>query len=434
VKTGMHVPMMTVAALATSLALSSANAAVEWPQWRGPFNTGMAVGDAPIQWGASNIRWQLPIPGRGHSTPVIAGHRMFLTTAVPTGQGSGPRSAGRAGGGADSGLEHRFEVLAIDRTTGKLLWQRTAAVATPHEGYHRTYGSFASNSPVTDGTRVYAFFGSRGLYAYDMNGTLIWKKDFGVQMRMDMAFGEGTPLTLHDGHLLLHFDHLDTGFLVMLDPATGREIWRTKRTERFNWAAPYVALHEGRRQIIVSGETVRGYDFETGKYLWEAAGLGENSIPQPVQHNDLVFAMSGHTIRMLMAIRLGRTGTLTGTDAVAWSTARGASYTPSPLLHDGRLYAVTDSGLVSAFDAATGKPSYQQTRLPKPYSFKASPVGASGKMYLATEEGDVVVVRLGDRLDVLATNTFDNQSFIASPVIVDGTIYLRSRTHLFAVR
>ena len=143
--------------------------------------------------------------------------------------------------------------------------------------------------------------------------------------------------------------------------------------------------------------------------------------------------MSGHTIKMLMAIRLGRTGNLTGTDAIAWSTARGASYTPSPLLHEGRLYVVTDSGLVSCFDAATGKPYYQQARLPKPYGFKASPVGAAGKFYLATEEGDVVVVRLGDRLDVLATNTFDNQSFIASPVIVDGTIYLRSRTHLFAI-
>jgi outer membrane protein assembly factor BamB len=428
----MHFPMM-VAAVALLLALGTTNN-VEWPQWRGPFNNGMAAGDAPVEWGPRDVRWQMPIPGRGHSTPVVAGTHMFLTTAVPTGKRTAPQTTGRAGGGADAGLEHRFDVLAVDRTTGKLLWQRTAAVATPHEGYHRTYGSFASNSPVTDGTRVYAFFGSRGLYAYDLNGTLAWKKDFGVQMRMDLAFGEGTPLTLHDGRLLLHFDHLDTGFLAMLDPATGRELWRTQRTERFNWAAPYVAQHGGRRQIIVSGETVRGYDFETGKLLWEAAGLGENTIPQPVQHHDIVFAMSGHTIKMLMAIRLGRTGTLTGTESIVWSTARGASYTPSPLLHDGRLYVVADNGMISCFDAATGKPYYQQARLPKPYSFKASPVGAAGKFYLATEEGDVVVVRMGDRLEVLATNTFDNHSFIASPVIVDGTIYLRSRTHLFAIR
>lgn len=427
----MHSLTMSAAVLAV-VTLGFTNNA-EWPQWRGPFNTGMAEGDAPLEWDADRVRWQREIPGRGHSTPVVAGNHMFLTTAIPTGKGTPSTTGGRAGGGADAGLEHRFEVLAVARDTGTLRWQRTATVATPHEGYHRVYGSFASNSPVTDGTRVFAFFGSRGLYAYDLKGELLWQKDFGVRMRMDMAFGEGTPLTLHDGRLLLHFDHLDTGFLVMLDPATGREIWRTKRPEPYNWSAPYVAHHDGRRQIIVNGLTVRSYDFETGNVLWEAAGLGENTIPQPVQHKDLVFAMSGHTVKMLMAIRLGRKGSLTGTDAIVWSTARGAAYTPSPVLHDGRLYVVTDSGMVSCFDAATGKPHYQQERLPKPYNFKASPVGANGKLYLATEEGDVVVVRMGDHFEVLATNTLENQSFIASPVIVDGTIYLRSRTHLFAI-
>jgi len=428
----MHLLAINAAVLAITLALGAA-IDVEWPQWRGPFNTGMAAGDAPLRWGTGDVRWQVAIPGRGHSTPVVAGSRMFLTTAIPTGKGVPPQTAGRAGGGADAGLEHRFDVLAIDRTTGKTLWQRTATVATPHEGYHRVYGSFASNSPVTDGTRVFAFFGSRGLYAYDMNGELLWKKDFGVRMRMDLAFGEGTPLTLHDGRLLLHFDHLDTGFLVMLDPATGGEIWRTKRTEPYNWAGPYVARHDGRRQIIVSGLTVRGYDFETGAPLWEAGGLGENTIPQPVQHEDLIFAMSGHTVKMLMAIRLGRKGELTGTDAIAWSTPRGASYTPSPLLHEGRLYVVSDSGQLTVFDAASGKPLYQQVRLPKSYNFKASPVGADGKLYLATEDQDVVVVKMGDTFEVLATNTLTDQSFIASPVLVDGDIYLRSRTHLFRI-
>jgi outer membrane protein assembly factor BamB len=417
-----------------SIATLAAAPLPEWPQWRGPLNTGMAHGDAPLRWDdTTNIRWKLPIPGRGHSTPVVTGQRLFLTTAVPTGKGTPPPGSGRAGGGADAGLEHRFDVIAVDRATGSIAWQRTATIATPHEGYHRVYGSFASNSPVTDGTRLFAFFGSRGLYAYDLDGNLLWQKDFGVKMRMDLAFGEGTPLTLHDDRLLLHFDHLDTGFLVMLDPATGREIWRVKRIERYNWAAPYVAVHEGRRQIVMSGLTVRGYDFDSGELLWEAAGLGENTIPQPVQHHDVVFAMSGHTVRMLMAIRLGRRGTLTNTDAIVWSTPRGAAYTPSPLLHDGRLYVVNDSGQVSCFEAATGKPLYQQMRLPKPYSFKSSPVGANGKLYLATEDEDVVVVRMGDRFEVLATNTLQGQSFIASPVIVDGEMYLRSRTHLFRI-
>jgi outer membrane protein assembly factor BamB len=421
-------------ALCAGVLVSAATSTAEWPQWRGPFNTGMAVGEAPVRWDEStNVRWRLAIPGRGHSTPVVAGARLFLTTAVPTGRGTPPATAGRAGGGADAGLEHRFEVMAVDRGSGRVAWQRTATVATPHEGYHRVYGSFASNSPVTDGTRVFAFFGSRGLYAYDLDGTLLWQKDFGVRMRMDLAFGEGTPLTLHDDRLLLHFDHLDTGFLVMLDPATGREIWRTRRTEPYNWAAPYVAVHNGRRQVVLSGLTVRGYAFETGELLWEAAGLGENTIPQPEQHGDLVFAMSGHTVRRVMAIRLGHTGLLNGTEAIAWSTDRGAPYTPSPVLADHRLYVLTDAGMLSVFNATTGQPFYQQARLPKPYNFKASPVGAGGRLYLASEEGDVVVVRMGDAFDVIATNTMAGQSFIASPVIVDGDLYLRSRTHLFRI-
>jgi outer membrane protein assembly factor BamB len=178
---------------------------------------------------------------------------------------------------------------------------------------------------------------------------------------------------------------------------------------------------------------VRSYDFETGALLWEAGGLGENTIPQPVHTGDLVFAMSGHTIRRLMAIRLGRSGRLTGSEAIAWSTDRGAPYTPSPVVHDNRLYVLTDAGQLSVFNAATGQALYQQARLSKPYNFKASPVGANGRLYLATEDEDVVVVRMGDTFEVLATNTMPGQSFIASPVIVDGNLYLRSRTQLFSI-
>ena len=416
-----------------SLAIPHGANATNWLQWRGPFRTGMAIGDAPLHWDdETNIVWKVAIAGRGHSTPLLVGGRLFLTTAIPTGKGVGPRGPGRAGGGAAAGLEHRFEVLAIDRATGTTAWQRTAIVATPHEGYHHIYGSFASNSPVTDGKRLFAFFGSRGLYAYDLDGALLWRKDFGIQMRMDMQFGEGTAVSLHDGRLILHFDHLEGGFLVMLDPETGREIWRAEREEPYNWAEPYVVKHDGERQIVVNGLTVRGYDYETGALVWEVEGLGENTIPQPLQHEDLVFAMSGHTVKNIMAIRLGGTGDLTGTDAVVWSTSRGAPYTPSPLLHDGRLYVVTDNGRLSAFVPETGEPLFHE-RLPKPYNFKASPVGADGKLYLASENEDVIVVQMGDRFEVLATNTLSGQSFIASPIIVGGDIYLRSRTHLFRI-
>lgn len=427
--------LILLAALVIPGVLMAAAQSPGWMQWRGPFNTGMAAGDAPLRWSdTEGVAWKVPVPGRGHSTPVIAGDRLFITTAVPTGRAAPPSGRTRGGGGnADAGLEHRFEVLAIDRATGRTVWQRTATVATPHEGYHRSYGSFASSSPVTDGRRLYAFFGSRGLFVYSLDGDLLWQKDFGVKLRMDNGWGEGTAPTLHDNRLILHFDHLDGGFLTMLDAETGRELWRVPRTERYNWAAPFVATHAGARQIVLNGETTRGYDFDTGALLWEAAGLGENSVPQMVQYRDLVFAMSGHTIKLLMAIRLGRTGLLTGTDAIAWSTARGVSYTPSPLLHEGRLYVVSDAGLVSCFDAMTGQPLFAQQRLPKPYNFKASPVGANGKLYLATEEGDVVVLRLAERFEVLATNTLTDHSFIASPVVADGALFLRSRTHVIRI-
>jgi outer membrane protein assembly factor BamB len=419
-------------------ALAAASAAAQpagWFQWRGPFNTGMAAGSAPLRWSdTSGVRWKTAIPGRGHSTPVVVGDRLFLTTAVPTGRGSASATRSRGGGGgAAAGLEHRLEVMAINRSTGEVVWQRTAVVATPHEGYHGTYGSFASNSPVTDGKRLYTFFGSRGLFVYSLDGELLWKKDFEVKLRMDGAFGEGTAPVLHDGRLLILFDHLDRGFLAVLDAASGKELLRIPRPERYNWAAPFVATHNGRQQIVINGETTRGYDYDTGEELWRAAGLGENSVPQAVQHGDRVFVMSGHTIKMLMAIRLGGRGDLTGTEAISWTTPRGVSYTPSPLLHDGKLYIVSDAGLVSCLDAETGRPFWGPERLPKPYSFKASPVGADGRIYLATEEGDVVVLRLGDTFDVLATNTLQDQSFIASPIVLDGSIYLRSRTHLFRI-
>jgi outer membrane protein assembly factor BamB len=412
-----------------------------WPQWRGPFFNGMARGDAPTVWSnTKNIKWKAQIPGRGFSTPVIWGDKIFLTTAIPTGKAAeqpepAPAEGRRGGGGSGPLVEHRFEVLCLDRKTGKLLWQRTAKVATPHEGYHRAYGSFASNSPVTDGKSVYAFFGSRGLFAYDFNGKLMWEKDFGVQLKMRLAFGEGVaPLLLRD-QLFLVFDHEAESFMVALDKRNGKELWHSKRDERSSWSTPLAIEHNGRTEIIVSATNkVRSYDARTGKILWESAGLGANVIPVPVHHNGVVYVMSGYRDPKLMAIKLGKDGDLTGSDAIAWSHTRGLAYTTSPVLYDNKLYVVTDNGMVSAFNAVTGEPFYAQTRLPKTYNFKASPVGANGKLYLATEDGDVVVLKLGEKFEVLATNTLTDQVFIASPVIADGEIYLRGQNTLFCIR
>jgi outer membrane protein assembly factor BamB len=413
-----------------------------WPYWRGPAADGMAIGDAPLSWSdTENVRWKADIPGRGNSSPVIWGDKIFLTTAIKTGPEVKPEQAAKPaaksrGFGMTSGpqAEHKFDVLCIDRKTGRILWQRTAKTAVPHEGYHNQYGSFASNSPVTDGKHVYAFFGSRGIYCYDLEGNLIWQKDFGVQMLMARAFGEGMAPVISGDRLILVFDHEGDSFMVMLDKNSGKEIWNVDRDERTNWAAPLVLEHKGQKQIVVSAtQKVRSYDFDTGKLLWECGGLGSNTIPHPVHQDDFVLVMSGHRNPNLMAIRLGGEGDLTGSDAIIWSQTRGNSYTASPVIHDNKFYAVTDNGMVSCYNAQTGEPYYHQVRLPKSYQFKSSPVGANGKLYLASENEDVLVLRMGEKFEVLATNTMTDQVFIATPAITGGEIYLRSQNQLYCI-
>lgn len=417
--------------------------AAHWPQWRGPFFNGMARGDAPTTWSdTTNIKWKTEIPGRGHSTPAVWGDRIFLTTAIPTKQpeptaptDTAPGGQRGRGGNLAPQVEHRFDVLCLDRKTGKILWQRTAKVATPHEGYHRAYGSFASNSPATDGKYVYASFGSRGIYVYDFNGKLIWEKDPGVQMKMRLAFGEGSAPLLVGNQLFLVFDHEGgESFIVALDKRDGKELWRTARDERSSWSTPLAIEHNGRTEIVVSATNkVRSYDPQTGKVLWESAGLGANVIPVPTHHNGIVHVMSGYRDPKLMAIKLGGQGDLTGSDAIVWSHTRGLSYTASPVLYDNKLYVVTDNGLITAFNATTGEPYYAQTRLPKAYNLKSSPVGANGKLYLAMEDGDVVVVKMGEKFEVIATNHLTDQIFIATPVIAAGELYLRGQNTLFCI-
>jgi outer membrane protein assembly factor BamB len=410
----------------------------DWPRWRGPNDDGMARGSAPVEWSdTKNIAWRVPIAGRGHSSPILWGDKIFLTTAVPTGAAPAPAAgagSSRGGGGAGAGQEHKFVVMCLDRKTGKTLWERVAKTVTPHEGYHSRYGSFASNTPVTDGKRLYAFFGSRGIYCYDLEGKLLWEKQF-PPMRMRLAFGEGSPTVIDDKAVYLKFDQEQGSYMVTLDKLTGKELWRADRDEESSWSPPLVVEHNGNRQVVVAATTkVRSYEPATGKLIWECAGLGTNVIPAPLTLDGVVYVMSGHRDPNMLAIRLGRKGDLTGTDAILWTNTRGNSYTPSPVLHEGRIYFVSDNGMLTCLSARDGKPHYQQQRLPKPYSIKASPVGANGKLYVSTEDGDVVVVKMSDNFEVLGTNTLADQVFIASPAIADGAIYLRGPGTLYCIR
>lgn len=437
--------VITFAALAfCAVALSGARPDTYWPYWRGPAADGMAVGDAPLKWTSTeNVRWKTDLPGRGNSSPIVWGDQIFVTTAIKTGAPTsampapgttGQERRGGYGGGYGPQVEHRFDVICLDRKTGRIVWQRTATTAVPHEGFHSTYGSFASNSPVTDGRYVYASFGSRGMYCYDLKGNLVWKKDYGVQMRMRMAFGEGTAPVLAGDKVVLVYDHEGESFIAALDRSTGKEAWRVDRAEKSNWSTPLVTEFGGRTQIIVSASArVRSYDAQDGRLIWEAGGLGLNTIPQPVRSEDIVLVMSGYRDPMLLAIRLGKEGDLTGSDSILWSQTKGNSYTPSPVIFENKLYVLTDSGMVSCYNARTGVPYYHQTRLPKAYSFKSSPVGANGKLYLASENEDVIVLRMGEKFEVLATNTMPDEIFIATPAITGGELFLRSKTRLYCI-
>ena len=415
---------MRVAALfLASLILFAADD--DWPRWRGPENDGVARGDVPLEFSATkNIAWKTHIPGRGHSSPVIWGNKIFLTTAIPTGAADQYAPALQK--------EQRFVVICLDRITGKVLWERTAKTATPPEGYRIPYGSYASNSPVTDGKRVYCFFESRGIFVYDLDGVLQWQKDFPpLHKRGD--FGEGTPTMLDGDTLYLKFDQEQGSYLLALDKNTGKELWRVERDEPSSWSAPLMVTYNGRKQLIVAGTTVRSYDPANGKLIWKCAGLGLNSIPAPVSANGVVYVMTGFQGPNMMAIRIDREGDLTGTDGVLWSTNRGTPYNPSPVLHNDILYFISDSAMLSVFKASTGEAYYKQQRLPNPHSLKASPVAVNGKLYIPTEEGEVVVVKMGEKFEVLATNSMGDEMFIASPAVAGSVMYLRGRSTLYCI-
>lgn len=404
-----------------------------WPQWRGPYATGVSkTADPPIEWSETkNVRWKVEIPGRGSSSPVVWGDRIFLVTAVPAGTELAGSHAPRGG---LPRVPHRFVVLAIDRANGKTIWERTAREAIPHEASHAENGTWASSSAITDGTRVFAWFESEGLYAYDMDGKLLWQADLGKKT-MRMQFGEGSTPVLYRDRIVVVFDHQGSSFIVALDAGTGKELWRVPRQEIDTWATPLVVEYAGRAQVIAPGKNkLHSYDLETGSIVWEGPGLTMNPIPSPVYDDGIVFAMSGFQGSRLRAIRLADAkGDLSETGAEVWSLDHDTPYVPSPLLYDGILYFLkTNSGLLSAYDAKTGKPHYQMQRLDGLPNVFSSPVGAAGRVYLTGREGTTVVIKNGTSFDVIAKNTLED-GFDASPALVDRDLYLRGYKYLYCL-
>jgi outer membrane protein assembly factor BamB len=409
-----------------------------WPQWRGPLGTGVAPkGEPPIEWSETkNVRWKLGLPGKGHSTPIIWGDRIFLTTAIPYGDPVKARLPDRPGTHDNLTMtyQHEFAVLAVSRKTGKIVWQKTVHKELPHEAGHVS-ASLASASPVTDGEHVFAFFGSRGLYCLDLDGKLIWKKDLG-EMHTKHGHGEGSSPALHGDTLIVNWDHEEQSFLLALDKRTGKQLWRVARAEDTSWATPIVVEHAGKAQVIVPGtHRLRGYDLATGAVLWECAGLSSNIVASPVSADGIVYSGSSYDTRNLLAIRLeGAKGDITGTKQVLWSRRKGTPYVPSPLLYGDSLYTLSHyQGIISRVDIKTGEDQGGPFRLAAITNVYSSPVGAAGRIYVTSRDGVTQVMSHGDREPkMLATNRLD-ETISASAAIAGKELYLRGEKYLYCI-
>jgi outer membrane protein assembly factor BamB len=412
-----------------------------WHQWRGPYMTGVSpAGNPPVEWSETkNVKWKIPIPGRGHATPVIWEDKLFVLTAVETdreGRSQGQDSGSQHGRGMPTTRStkiHRFAVLAVSRNDGKVLWEKTVTEEMPHEGTHE-FGSWASHSPVTDGENIYAYFGSRGLYCLDMKGNIKWDRDFG-QLSKRMNFGEGSSPALYGDKIFITWDHEGQSFIVALDKKTGEDVWRVERDEGTSWATPYVVEVEGKPQVITSAtKFIRSYDLATGELIWQCGGMTQNAIPMPVAADGILYLMSGFRGNALLAIRLAEAkGDITGSGAIVWKHDKDTPYTPSALLMGDYLYFLRgNNGILSCFDAKTGVPHYTAERLEGVGNIFASLFGAKDRIYVTGQQGIFYVVKQGPEFAVLAKNTLDDH-FNASPVAVENQLFLRGYRYLYCI-
>ncbi|MCE9610654.1 MAG: PQQ-like beta-propeller repeat protein [Chthoniobacter sp.] len=409
-----------------------------WVQWRGPLATGVAPhAQPPVEWSEQkNVRWKIPLPGKGHSSPIVFGDRVYLTAAVPVGEQLPPvyDTAPGAHDGVPVTQRHQFVVLAVNRADGRIAWQKVVREEMPHEGGHNT-GSQASNSPTSDGQRLYAFFGSRGLYCLDLKGEVLWQKDLG-RMQTLHAHGEGSSPVLHGDTLVVCWDHEGASFLYAFDKLTGEQRWKVARDEKTSWSTPLIVESEGRAQVVVSAtKRVRGYDLATGALLWECAGLTDNVVSSPVFADGLLITGNSYYQQAMLAIRLaGAKGDLTGTAAIVWQLRRATPYVSSPLLYGDTLYFLRhNQNILMRLDPATGQSRGEPPRLDGLRDFIfASPVGADGRLYVTARDGTTVVLRHDRENATLAVNHLDD-SFSASPALADRELYLRGERFLYCL-
>jgi len=431
------------------LFLVSFNArAQNWPQFRGPSASGVVEGQAAaVTWDAQksvNTRWKTAIPGLAHSSPVVWGNKIFVTTAIT----SAAKDETRYGLYGDvapvkDDPKHIWKVFALDKQTGKILWERTAYEGLPKVKRHPK-STHADSTPATDGKHVIALFGSHGLYAYDLNGKLLWKQDLGVLdagwfYDPDYQWEYGASPIIYKNMVIVQADIQKNSFIAAYDIKNGKRLWMTPREEIPSWSTPTVYEGKSRAELVTNGtKAIRGYDPVTGKELWRLGPNSEVATPTPIFAHDLIYVTTGYrVIQPIYVIRPGAAGDISlkngkeSSDFIAWSKTRGGPYMPTPVIYGDLLYIVSNQGVLTTYQARTGERVYQERLGGKGGAFTASPVASDGKIYLSSEDGEVFVVKAGPKYELLATNPV-GQVMMATPAISDGLVIVRGVSHLFA--
>jgi outer membrane protein assembly factor BamB len=431
------------------LALVAAAYAQDWPSFRGPSASGVADGqNLPVRWDAqrrTNVLWKTAIPGLAHSSPIVWGDRVFVTTAVSSQAGATFKPGLYGEGTASEDLSvHQWNVLCLDRATGKVLWERTAYKGVPKEKRH-IKSTYASATPVTDGRIVVAFFASQGLYAYSLSGEPLWKRDLG---RFDVGaydapefeWGTASSPILYKDLVIVQCDQQKGSFLAALDAKTGATVWKTERDELPSWGTPAVIASKSRVELVTNGSNfIRGYDPATGRELWRLGGSSKITAPTPVASDDLIIVASGRRPEApIFAVRAGANGDITlasgqsGSRSVAWSRTQRGSYMPTPLIYGGNVYILGNAGIFDCYALADGREIYR-ARIPDAGSgFSASPVASDGKIYLPGEDGAIFVVKAGPKFEVLARNEMGDP-IMATPAISGGLLIVRSQHCVWAI-
>ena len=410
-----------------------------WHHWRGPDANGVSTtAKPPLQWSpTNNIQWKMPVEGNGSSTPIIWGNKLFILTAINTGEVNPtlPRPEDqpkRVFGITHPNTSYEFVVLCLDRYTGKVLWRQTATKLIPHEGAHRD-NNFASASPTTDGERLYCWFGSAGLFCYDLDGNKLWERNLG-KIKMGASLGEGCSPVVHNGKIVIVRDHSRQSSIEVLNAKNGKLLWMVERHEKNAWATPAIVSHSGKIQVITTASgKVRSYDLNSGKVIWKCAGLTGNAIPCPVIEDDTVYCMTGYKGYSLMAIPLNAKGDITGSNKILWTKRRGTPYVPSPILYDGLLYFTqSNQALLSCVNAKSGKTYIDRTRLKGLTNIYASPVGADGRIYLNDRSGVTLVLKRSRELNVIAKNELGEQ-IVSSSALAGNQLLIRGRRFLYCI-